>query len=80
MLSYNRIYENCGDSDGFEKYALYTMDIFDMKIYDKTMRDFLRKEFEVDSENLLIKWARKCWNCKKVFILFVSSPLFFLAS
>ena len=65
---YDRIYQNFGDTDGSEKFALYALNSPDMKIYDKKMREFLLAEFQVESERLQIKWARKCWNCAKVSI------------
>ena len=32
-------------------------------MYDTQMRNFIKKEYGIEIENLAKKWSRLCWNC-----------------
>ena len=57
------------DQKLIEKYLVFALECIGLnpsvKMYDLAMRNFLKSEFQVEVEDLVSKWAQKCWTCFK---------------
>ena len=62
-----RIYREYGNGDNIEKFVVFAFESAELnpsvRMYDLLMRDYLKRRFGAEPEDLEEKWSRRCWNC-----------------
>ena len=55
------------DQKLIEKYLVFALECIGLnpsvKMYDLRMRNYLKNQFQIEVQDLVEKWAKKCWTC-----------------
>ena len=75
-----RTYVTDDDTKGdmVEKYLVFALECIGLnpsvKMYDLLMRKYLKGEFGVEVQDLVVKWAKKCWFCPSIQDVAAAAP------